>query len=112
MIDSPQRRGFMPRRLLRRLLWLLTQAINARIEGMADRCRSEVHRLIALLALSIVAGCFVVGAVAFAVFGVILALWETHRVLSFELAAAALALCAALALALARRNVRRARRRV
>ena len=43
--------------------------------------------MIALLALSMAAASFVVAAVFFAVLGIILALWETQRVLAFVLAA-------------------------
>ncbi len=67
--------------------------------------------MIALLALSMAAASFVVAAVFFAVFGIILALWETQRVLAFALAAGVFALFATVALLLIGRNLRSVRRR-
>ncbi len=107
--EAGRRRGFVPRRLLRRLAYLLTQAIDTRVARVVDAWRHEAHRLIALLALAMAAASLTVSAIVFAVFGLILALWETHRVLAFVIAAAVFALCAVIALLLIRRNISRAR---
>jgi uncharacterized membrane protein YqjE len=109
--DGEQRRGFLPRRTLRRLARSLVFTIEMRLERLAAAWRHEAHRVIALLALSLVAASFVFAAVFFAVFGIILALWETQRVLAFGLAAGVFALCAAVALLLIGRNLRSVRRR-
>jgi uncharacterized membrane protein YqjE len=109
--DGEQRRGFLPRRTLRRLARSLVFAVELRLERLAAAWRHEAHRLIALLALSIAAASFVVAAVFFAVVGIILALWETHRVLAFALAAGVFAVFGLIALLLIRRNLRTVHRR-
>lgn len=107
MTDAGRRRGFVPRRLLRRLAYVMAQAIDTRVARMVEAWRHEAHRLIALLALAMAAASLTVSAIVFAVFGIILALWDTHRVLAFGIAAGVFALCAAIALLLIRRNLSR-----
>lgn len=109
--DGEQRRGFLPRRTVRRLARSLVFAIEMRLECLAAAWRHEAHRVIALFALSMAAASFAVAAVFFAVFGIILALWETQRVLAFGLAAGVFALFGLITLLLIRRNLRTAQRR-
>ncbi len=111
MTDGEQRRGFLPRRTLRRLARSMVSTIEMRLERLAAAWRHEAHRVIALLALSMAAASFVVAAVFFAVLGIILALWETQRVLAFALAAGVFAVFGLVALLLIRRNLRTVHRR-
>ena len=111
MTDGEQRRGFLPRRTLRRLARSMVSTIEMRLERLAAAWRHEAHRVIALLALSMAAASFVVAAVFFAVLGIILALWETQRVLAFVLAAGVFAAFGLVALLLIRRNLRSVHRR-
>jgi uncharacterized membrane protein YqjE len=111
MNDSEQRRGFLPRRTLRRLARSMVSTIEMRLERLAAAWRHEAHRVIALLALSMAATSFVVAAVFFAVLGIILALWETQRVLAFALASGVFAVFGLIALLLIRRNLRTVHRR-
>jgi uncharacterized membrane protein YqjE len=104
--DAVRGKGLIPRGVLRRLALVLARAISARTAYVAALWRHEAHRLIALLALSIAAALFVVGAVSFAMLGVVLALWETRRVLAFVIVAGVFALMAAAALGLIARSVR------
>jgi uncharacterized membrane protein YqjE len=109
--DGEQRRGFLPRRTLRRLARSMVSTIEMRLERLAAAWRHEAHRVIALLALSMAAASFVVAAVFFAVLGIILALWETQRVLAFALASGVFAVFGLVALLLIRRNLRTVHRR-
>ncbi len=111
MNDGEQRRGFLPRRTLRRLARSMVSTIEMRLERLAAAWRHEAHRVIALLALSMAATSFVVAAVFFAVLGIILALWETQRVLAFALASGVFAVFGFIALLLIRRNLRTVHRR-
>ena len=111
MNDGEQRRGFLPRRTLRRLARSMVSTIEMRLERLAAAWRHEAHRVIALLALSMAATSFVVAAVFFAVLGIILALWETQRVLAFALASGVFAVFGLVALLLIRRNLRTVHRR-
>ncbi len=111
MNDGEQRRGFLPRRTLRRLARSMVSTIEMRLERLAAAWRHEAHRVIALLALSMAATSFVVAAVFFAVLGIILALWETQRVLAFALASGVFAVFGLIALLLIRRNLRTVHRR-
>jgi uncharacterized membrane protein YqjE len=95
------------RHLLRRLVRLLALALRTRTEYWILLWRSEMHRLIALFALSMAALIFAVAAVSFSMLGVVFALWETHRVLAFWIVAAVFALLGLLVAWLIRSNLLR-----
>lgn len=98
-------RAWRVRGALRRLIVLLLRVARTRADAVVDRFRAEAHRLIALTALTLLAVFFLMGGVSFAVLGIVLALWETQRVLAFAVVALIFGLLASISLLLVRRNL-------
>jgi len=69
--------------------------------------RLELRRVAAQFALALAAAFFVCAAAGFAVSAILMAFWDTHRVLATSCIAAGLALCALGCAQLMRRNTRK-----
>jgi uncharacterized membrane protein YqjE len=73
---------------------LIRGFLDERAEALTAMWRAELRRAAVVRACSLMLSFFVVAAVGFAVFAVILAYWETHRVLAAAGVSIVLAVCA------------------
>lgn len=88
----------------------LASAIETRAARAVSAYRAEVQRTALAVALAIAIALLGCGAVAMALFSLILSLWDAHRVLGVGLAAAVLALFTLLGLVWLQSTTRRCER--
>lgn len=87
---------------LRRLTLLLLRVLRARADEWSALWRAEVHRILALTALTMATLFFVLGCASFAALGVVFWLWDMNRGLAFGVAAGLFGVLAIVSAALLR----------
>jgi len=90
--------------LARGLSDVLGSAVGRGVSSVASCWRQELRRMVSAFALSMLAMLFAFAATLFAAFAVMLALWDTHRILAAGLIALVFALLALVAALLVRRQ--------
>lgn len=91
---------------LGRLLDTARNFAGERMEQLGSAWRAEVRRLAMALALGLMSAFFVCAAAALAMFAVLLAFWDTHRVLAAALVGACFAGLALIAVLMLRNCTR------